>query len=180
MRHRCAISCICRGTAFIWLIIGVPMTAFGDPGWGDVEIRLLPDASFAAIETDDHGRRLRRCPYRDANGHLDVDQLVYVLGTLDRIEWTGKKARRGAEKQLNTYYKRYLGNFDDSPVPVLNINDAPMKDLVRLPGIGPVLAVKIAEYRRFDANFFTLEDVMKVDGISRGIFNAIRHYIEVD
>ena len=62
---------------------------------------------------------------------------------------------------------------------VVNLNRARRANWVRLPAIGPVLAVRIIEYRTTRAAFLTPEDVMKVEGISRSTFLAIRHYIEI-
>ncbi|MBE9529831.1 MAG: helix-hairpin-helix domain-containing protein [Proteobacteria bacterium] len=62
----------------------------------------------------------------------------------------------------------------------VNINRAKLIELVALPRIGPVLAVKIVEYKETYGLFEKVEDIRKVQGIGSGTFNAVRHYITVN
>ncbi len=62
----------------------------------------------------------------------------------------------------------------------VNINRAKLTQLVALPRVGPVLAVKIVEYRNMHGLFEKIEDIRKVQGIGAGTFNAIKHYITVN
>ena len=59
----------------------------------------------------------------------------------------------------------------------VDINRAGLTELVILPNIGPVIAVKIVEYRNMHGLFESIEDIKKVEGIGSGTFNAVRHYI---
>ena len=60
----------------------------------------------------------------------------------------------------------------------LNLNQATVDDLMRLPGIGPVLAQRIVEHRRKYGSFRRPQDVIIVRGMSarryRRIANLIR------
>lgn len=47
----------------------------------------------------------------------------------------------------------------------LNLNAAAEADLVRLPGIGPVMAKRIVEYRQAHGPFKRLDDLRKIKGI---------------
>jgi len=47
----------------------------------------------------------------------------------------------------------------------LDLNAATINDLVRLPGIGPVMAKRIVEYREANGPFKSLQDLCKVKGI---------------
>lgn len=47
----------------------------------------------------------------------------------------------------------------------LNLNTAAEADLVRLPGIGPVMAKRIVEYRQAHGPFKRLDDLRKIKGI---------------
>lgn len=47
----------------------------------------------------------------------------------------------------------------------VDINEADESELVRLPGVGPVLAKKIAEYRQENGKFKSSEDLIKIKGI---------------
>jgi competence ComEA-like helix-hairpin-helix protein len=149
--------------------------------WSETVVKLLPDESFAVIEVDDDGHRHRRCPYRNGGGDIDDEQLIRALGELSAIDWIDPVNEKKARRVLESHYRRCHEEIMNSVAPLeVNLNDATLKQLVRLPNIGPVLAVKIVDYRDRRAMFTTPEDIMKVDGISRNTFMAIRHYIRVD
>ncbi len=57
-----------------------------------------------------------------------------------------------------------LNSITPSPVR-LDLNAAAEADLMRLPGIGPVMAKRIVEYRQTHGPFKRLEDLRKVKGI---------------
>ena len=146
-------------------------------GWTDLRIRLLPDSSFAVIEAK-AGKKIRHCPHHDSNGKLDEEQLIYVLGTLDRETWLDPKNEQVAKKHLKNHYDKFIAKVMKKGLqdPV-NINRAKLIELVALPRVGPVLAVKIVEYRNMHGLFEKIEDIRKVQGIGSGTFNAIKHYI---
>ena len=150
-------------------------------GWSELTIRLLPDSSFAMVEVDKNGKQYRRCPHYDGNGNLDMEQLIYVLGTFDREKWLYKKNKKAALRRLEKHYDNFKTKaFKKKLQTPLNINNATLAELVILPNIGPVLAVRIAEYRDTHSSFSTIDEIKKVDGIGIGTFNAIRHYIRVN
>ena len=61
----------------------------------------------------------------------------------------------------------------------LNINTATQAELETLPGIGPSRAQQIIAYRTANGLFMAPEDLLKVDGISNGIFSKIKDLIAV-
>ena len=146
-------------------------------GWPEVKTRLLPDEAFALIESD-AGSRIRHCPHHDLNGYLDTEQMIFVLGAIDNEVWLDAKNKVIAEAHLQKHYDRFKTKAMkiglNGP---LNINEAKLADLVLLPQIGPVLAVKIVEYRNARSLFATIEDIKNVEGIGQGTFNALRYYI---
>jgi competence ComEA-like helix-hairpin-helix protein len=91
------------------------------------------------------------------------------------------KLKTVAKKHLEKHYDRFktLTMKKGLAAPV-NINEASLAELVLLPQIGPVLAVKIVEYRNANGMFMTIEDIKKIDGIGQGIYYAIQHYISLD
>lgn len=150
-------------------------------GWEETVIRHLPDTSFASVERDSSGNRIRHCPYRDTEGNIDYEQLIYALGTLSENEWVNIKEKEKAGKVLMLHYEQYLKEkLKDGLQAPLNINTEPLTRLVMLPGIGPVLAVKIVKYRSENGPFPQVEDIQKIGGIGPRTFQALRFYIRTD
>jgi len=61
----------------------------------------------------------------------------------------------------------------------VNINTATKEQLDALPGIGPVKAQAIIDYRNANGPFKTPDDIMKVKGIKEGEFAKIKDQIAV-
>ncbi len=59
----------------------------------------------------------------------------------------------------------------------ISLNSASAAQLEELPGIGPVLAQRIVDYRQTHGLFSSLEDLTQVDGIGEGILNSVREYL---
>ena len=62
---------------------------------------------------------------------------------------------------------------------LLNLNTATVKELDALPGVGPVLARRIVEFREKKGGFKRVEELLVVPGISEKKWNAIRRLVEV-
>jgi len=69
--------------------------------------------------------------------------------------------------------------FSTMALAAVNINTATKEELDALPGIGPVKAQAILDYRKQNGPFKTPEDIMKVKGIKEGEFGKIRNDITV-
>jgi len=61
----------------------------------------------------------------------------------------------------------------------ININRASAKELERLPGIGPVLASRIVQFRSANGSFLTVEDLGKVPGIGNSKLEKFRNLIRI-
>jgi len=62
----------------------------------------------------------------------------------------------------------------------VSINKSNFEELCQLPGIGPVIARRIEDYRdRFGA-FESVDDIMNVKGIGQAKFNSIKDYISLE
>ncbi len=61
----------------------------------------------------------------------------------------------------------------------VNINQADAKTLTTLKGIGKDRAVKIIEYREMNGPFQKIEDIMKVKGIGKKIFEQNKDVLSV-
>ena len=75
----------------------------------------------------------------------------------------------------------FFGLFASAPAvaqDLININTATAQELTELPGIGPVIAGKIVEYREAKP-FETIEEIQEVKGIGPAKFEAIKDRITV-
>lgn len=63
---------------------------------------------------------------------------------------------------------------DIHDVALLDLNEASQSQLERLPGVGPVLAERIIEYRNVNGPFQRIEDLERVSGIGRKRVNQLR------
>lgn len=61
----------------------------------------------------------------------------------------------------------------------VNLNTATLQELDSLPGIGPVLAQRILDYRAQHGAFGTIEDIKEVKGIGDKLFSEIQERITV-
>ncbi|MCA1830759.1 MAG: ComEA family DNA-binding protein [Actinobacteria bacterium] len=61
----------------------------------------------------------------------------------------------------------------------VNINSATVSDFDSLPGIGPVLAQRIFDYRTQHGPFHDIRDLMKVSGIGQRKFDSIKDFVTV-
>jgi len=63
-------------------------------------------------------------------------------------------------------------------VPV-DLNHGSLEELQTLPGIGPVLAERIVQYRREHGRFVSMAEVKQVRGIGAKRFEQLRPYVRV-
>lgn len=83
-------------------------------------------------------------------------------------------------------HETLLGRLsEESPVTVatvgrVDINRSSVKELQRLPGIGPILAERIFLYREKNQHFTSIQDIQNVKGIGVKRFARLRPYIHVD
>ena len=62
----------------------------------------------------------------------------------------------------------------------ININSATVRDLEKLPHVGPVLAAKIVEHRERYGPFRRVEQLLIVDGISDERFQELSKFISTE
>lgn len=67
----------------------------------------------------------------------------------------------------------------DQPGPPLDLNRATLADLVRLPGVGPVLARRILETRETAGRFAAVDDLAGVRGVGRAKLERLRPFVGV-
>jgi competence protein ComEA len=62
---------------------------------------------------------------------------------------------------------------------LLNLNTATLMELETLPGVGPVLARRIVEFREKKGGFRRVEELLVIPGISPRKWKAIKDKVEV-
>ncbi len=95
------------------------------------------------------------------------------------------------EEAVEQFQEKYLENYSETDdasaltdmIEVLrqnpmDINNATQRDLEQVPGISPILAKNIVEYRK-NEKFQTTRDLLKVPSMSREIFIDIRDFVTV-
>jgi competence protein ComEA len=61
----------------------------------------------------------------------------------------------------------------------VRVNVASVEEITSLPGIGPVLAERIADYRDENGPFVVVEDLLDVPGIGEGKLATIRDFVAI-
>ena len=64
--------------------------------------------------------------------------------------------------------------------PLINLNSCDTTELIRLPGIGPVLSVRIVKYRKLLGGFFDVGQLREVYGLPVETFDKIKDRLFVD
>lgn len=100
--------------------------------------------------------------------------MLAVLGTVtERLERDAFIMETSVEEPAVDYQSDSEAVIDGK----ININSAGEEELVQLYGIGSALAERITEYRSENGEFSSIEEIMKVSGISRKKFEAIKDNI---
>lgn len=63
--------------------------------------------------------------------------------------------------------------------PRLNLNSATAAQLEQLPGVGPVMANRILEWRASNNRFSTIDELQEIEGIGPKLFNRLRELVRV-
>ena len=61
----------------------------------------------------------------------------------------------------------------------VDVNTANAAELERLPGIGPLLAARVVDYRTAHGRFRTADELMQVPGIGPKTYEALRDFMTV-
>ncbi len=100
------------------------------------------------------------------------------LVVLESCRWQASQAGNEPELLVRQEQTR-LPPRSPEPVNRLDINAAGPRELESLPGIGPVLARRIVEFRAKNPPFRRVEEILIVRGIGRRKFEALRDRIRV-
>lgn len=197
------ILCILVGIYFLW-----PIITEGSTTMPDSSVLAADTTKGTTTEQQDNtplsmnGDTVQRESQQDDG----QDSIVYVTGAIqspglykvassstigDVIKGAGGVLPYGDVESINLAETVTGGqhihikfNFHGNPESLLrnkkiNINTATVKELDSLPGIGPIMAKRIEEYRQSKGAFTSIEDIKHVKGIGDGLFKKIRDKITV-
>ena len=114
----------------------------------------------------------------------------FFAGRLSASDGFTVKAQKGAVSEpsegmsdLDQYFKEDTAAPESTAQSVkadentININIASQQELDTLPGIGPVMAGRIIDYRTQYGNFQSIDELAAVDGIGEITLNKLREFI---
>lgn len=109
----------------------------------------------------------------DAAVYAELDSLIAVGGLVpsDTLPKARSDSLKSDSPGVDTLAAQNGGTVD--------INEASLRELIGLPGIGPALAGRILEYRERHGPFERAEDLVRVKGIGRIKLERIRGLIVV-
>lgn len=68
-------------------------------------------------------------------------------------------------------------NEQNQLLKIVNINNSKKAELMTVPGIGPVMAERIIQFRKDFGSFSSIEDLKQVKGIGEKTFEKIKNYL---
>lgn len=119
---------------------------------------------------------------------LDALNLAMILKDGDKVVVPKKASQSFSGEEIttgfpltNTAIQPQMNiSFQPGQAGKININTASVSELESLPGIGPVLAQRIVDYRAQKGGFKTIEEIKEVSGIGDKKFEAIKDLITVE
>lgn len=99
---------------------------------------------------------------------------------LELPEWVNTTAEPPAEETWTPAAPVAVTAPEEAPVPAFDLNTASLVDLESLPGIGFILAQNILNHREQHGRFGSVDDLVKVNGMSPELLAEIRGYLVVD
>ena len=106
--------------------------------------------------------------------------LVLLFAVIAAAGYAAEKLKGDAfieESVVREEQVSYTDANDVSESGLININTSDTELLSQLYGIGDTLASRIVDYRENHGDYETIEEIMKVPGISEKKFDEIKDYI---
>lgn len=108
---------------------------------------------------------------------IEQQKETQVVSTNTASKTTGKVA--GASTSNKSVQTTPVVTETKAEIPIVNINSAGLSELDLLPGIGPVYAQRIIDYRSSNGGFKSIEEIKNVKGIGDATFTKLKDYIVV-
>lgn len=83
------------------------------------------------------------------------------------------------QEEVDAGYRPAIISSNSEAEPLVDLNRADQDELETLPGIGPVTAQAILDYRNNEGPFRTIDEIMNVPGIKQARFEALKDWITV-
>ena len=109
--------------------------------------------------------------------HLTPQEKSVVI-SLCVIVFSGTIIHIGLQKDLRVFDWLHTAQ-KGSLVTAININNASIDDLLRVPGIGPKTAAYIMAYRHTNGAFTDLEPLLKARGMSPQRYERLLKYLKI-
>ena len=122
----------------------------------------------------------------DIKGEVKTPGIYYLDGNsriIDAVNIAGGFTNEADLESINLATKLEDGMivnvFKKNTIEVkkISINKATIDELTKISGIGEAKAKSIIDYRNKHGKFMSLEEITKVDGISKDTFNKIKEFI---
>lgn len=110
-----------------------------------------------------------------AAGGLAEGACAEAINQAERVS-DGQMIRIPTEEEVSEWDRRKEADEDGR----MDINHASVADFMTLPGIGASKAEALVSYREAKGGFSSIEDIMNVDGIKKGVFDKIKDRIKVN
>jgi len=104
-----------------------------------------------------------------------------TLGTQTIQESTNESNESNVSNKSNKTNETHETNESnkENETNLINLNTASIEQLDFLPGIGPAFAQRIIEYRTTNGGFTSIEEIMRVKGIGKAIFEKFQDKVFV-
>ncbi len=114
-----------------------------------------------------------------ADANLDVLNLAERVRDAQQVYVQSKSAQvtTPVSGPASSYTSSSSSSSTKSPIGMININTAGIAELDRLPGVGPVTAQKIIDYRKQIGRFTSVDQLIEVSGIGPKKMEQMRPYV---
>jgi competence ComEA-like helix-hairpin-helix protein len=159
------------GGIFVYMMLVIGASTESDANLRIVEDRISSASSFASATGGFSGGHSSSSPGEAQSGFKAPQPSA---GGKSDIGFDSGAQSKPPSSGGSEYKKKPL------PKDKINVNTANAEKLAELPGIGPVLAERIVQYRNENGFFNSPEDLMNVKGIAEKKLAAMLPYVKVE